>query len=183
MSKWFRNLKGNCSFIVRRGWTLALGYIYLAQYRDVLSVLCDTVEKETDIEAKRNAVKSLGMILSRAENVDGTISAKQSNEAALSSKVWTMLTECLDDYTVDSRGDVGSWVRIAACESIPATFKHVSQGNVRPAVGKLLRLSVEKMDRVRKGAGQTLCILIPLWKDAEEQLVEFVKSCFLVGLG
>jgi len=73
MSKWFRNLQGNGSFIVRRGWTLALGYIYSVQYQDVLSVLCDTVETETDIEAKRNAVKSLGMILSRAENVDGTI--------------------------------------------------------------------------------------------------------------
>ena len=109
--------------------------------------------------------------------------AKKSNEVTLSSKVWTMLPQCLDDYTVDSRGDVGSWVRIAACESIPATLKHVSQGNVRSTVGKLLRLSVEKMDRVRKAAGQTLCILIPLWRDAEEQLVEFVRSCVLVGLG
>jgi tubulin-specific chaperone D len=92
-------------------------------------------------------------------------------------RIWSIFTNCLDDYTVDSRGDVGSWVRMAACESLIAVFKFASQQEVRKTVGKLLRLSVEKMDRVRTVAGKTLCILVPLWKEAEDQLKEYFTKC------
>ena len=91
-------------------------------------------------------------------------------------KIWSLLTNCLDDYTVDSRGDVGSWIRMAACESLVPAFKHVSQQDVKVTIGKLLRLSVEKMDRVRTVAGNTLCLLVPQWTDAEDGLKEFVEG-------
>jgi tubulin-specific chaperone D len=91
-------------------------------------------------------------------------------------RIWSILTNCLDDYTVDSRGDVGSWIRMAACESLVPVFKHTSQQDVRLTMGKLLRLSVEKMDKVRIVGGRTLCDLIPQWIDAEDSLKEFVAG-------
>jgi len=69
LSIWFRNLQGKSSFIVHRGWALTFGYIHLSQYDDVLSVLYDSIEREMDIEAKRNAIKSVGLIFSRAQVV------------------------------------------------------------------------------------------------------------------
>jgi tubulin-specific chaperone D len=84
------------------------------------------------------------------------------------------LTNCLDDYTVDSRGDVGSWIRIAACASLVPIFRHSKNVDIRPTVAKLLRLSVEKMDRVRSMAGESLGSLIPLWSDTEDSLKEFI---------
>jgi tubulin-specific chaperone D len=86
------------------------------------------------------------------------------------------LTNCLDDYTVDSRGDVGSWIRMAACESLIPVFQHASQHDIRATIGKLLRLSVEKMDRVRAVSGRTLCVLTPQWTEAEEGLKDFVTG-------
>lgn len=71
---------------------------------------------------------------------------------------------------------MGSWVRIAASESLPSIFKHVPSQHIRAAISKLLRLSVEKMDRVRNVAGQTVCLLVPQWHDAEEELSKFIKS-------
>lgn len=88
------------------------------------------------------------------------------------------MTASLDDYTVDSRGDVGSWVRMAACESLVPTFRHTSQVNIRGIIGKLLRLSVEKMDRVRNVSGRTLCTLVPLWAEAESDLRSFIEAYF-----
>jgi hypothetical protein len=70
---------------------------------------------------------------------------------------------------------VGSWIRMAACESLIPAFKFSAQANVHLTMGKLLRLSVEKMDRVRSVAGKTLCTLVLEWSDAESVLKEFVK--------
>lgn len=95
-------------------------------------------------------------------------------------RIWSILTNCLDDYTVDSRGDVGSWIRMAACESLVPVFEHTSQEEVRLTIGMLLRLSVEKMDKVRTVAGRTLCVLIPQWTDAEDGLKEFIEGYVLM---
>ena len=91
-------------------------------------------------------------------------------------RIWTALTSCLDDYTVDSRGDVGSWIRMAACESILPVFKYASDEDFNLTIGKLLRLSVEKMDKVRSVAGQTLCTLVSQWSEADDLLRTFVEG-------
>src|SRR5271169_5677663 len=94
----------------------------------------------------------------------------------LGGRIWSVLTNCLDDYTVDSRGDVGSWIRIATCESLPSIYGQISIENPCLTIGKVLRLSVERMDRVRIVAGHTLLTLIPRWKDADHRLSSFITS-------
>jgi len=84
---------------------------------------------------------------------------------------------------VDSRGDVGSWIRIAACTSLEPVFRHSENVDIRLAIPKLLRLSVEKMDRVRIISGGALCALVSLWSDVEEDLRTFTERYSLFDEG
>jgi tubulin-specific chaperone D len=89
-------------------------------------------------------------------------------------RIWSILTECLDDYSIDSRGDVGSWIRMSACESLVPLYPNIKE-DIRVTIGKLLRLSVERMDRVRSVAGRTLCVIIPS-SNVETDLKEFIDK-------
>jgi hypothetical protein len=69
--KWSGNLSAKTNFILRRGWALAFGYLHLSCYDDILELLCNTIENENDIETKRNAIKSVRLIFSKAPSVNG----------------------------------------------------------------------------------------------------------------
>jgi Tubulin folding cofactor D C terminal len=68
---------------------------------------------------------------------------------------------------------------MAACESLIPVLKFLLQEDIHGTVGKLLRLSVEKMDRVRIVAGRTLCTIILQWTDAAGALKEIVAWYFI----
>ena len=58
---------------------------------------------------------------------------------------------CLDDYTTDQRGDVGSLVRIAAVDAVSTALKKnlLDQRDRQVLAAKVCGLAVEKLDRVR----------------------------------
>jgi len=158
MDKWLRNLQAKATFIVRRGWATAFGYLRSSRVNETLMALCDAIDTDLDVEVRRNAVQSIQLICSR-ENVEGTLSRSERNpdgDGDLRLRMWSVVTACLDDYSVDSRGDVGSWIRMAACDSLVPLFKTAPIDLAIVTIGKLLRLSVERMDRVRQAAGKTL---------------------------
>ena len=70
LPKWSTHLKSNSNFILRRGWTTTFGYIHLSEYEVILGLLCQSLENETDIEAKRNAAKSIGLVFERVTDVE-----------------------------------------------------------------------------------------------------------------
>ena len=72
LQTWLGNINRKTTFTVRRGWTIALGYVHIPEYRPVLSALCDTVGNDIDVEAKRNALKSIGLIFSKLETFAGS---------------------------------------------------------------------------------------------------------------
>ncbi|CAM8906862.1 unnamed protein product [Rhodiola kirilowii] len=146
----------------RRGSALALGvlpYNLLAKrWRDVLLKLCNSClieenPEDRDAEARVNAVKGLN-------------------------EVMTSLFKALDDYSVDNRGDVGSWVREAAmdglerCTYILCSVDHVSNtgGAVETdkrleffdvhiataLIGGIAKQAMEKMDKLREVAAKVL---------------------------
>ena len=172
LTEWLPHLRHKTNFTARRGWTMALGHIELQSYITLLLALCESILSEKDIEAKRNAIQSVGLIFSRLTYWE---------DPAIVTRIWSTLTDCLDDYTVDQRGDVGSWIRIAACEALVPLMKFSSQENVEKTIGKILRLCVEKMDRVRTVAGRTLCAIVPQWPVSEESLLEFVGTAKQTG--
>ncbi|PNY04717.1 tubulin-specific chaperone D-like protein, partial [Trifolium pratense] len=100
----YLNMLTDPNVAVRRGSALAIGvfpYELLAcQWRNVILKLCGCCKieenpDERDAEARVNAVKGL-----------------------VSNEVMTSLFKALDDYSVDNRGDVGSWVREAALDGL-----------------------------------------------------------------
>ena len=72
LRKWLGHLQGKSSFIVRRGWATALGYVRLSEYNDILEVLRSVVENDADVEVKRNSIKSIGLIFSGITAFQGT---------------------------------------------------------------------------------------------------------------
>ncbi|KAL5796379.1 hypothetical protein ACOSQ2_001199 [Xanthoceras sorbifolium] len=113
---------------VRRGSTLAIGvlpYEVLAKmWRDVLLKLCsccaiEVKPEDRDVEARVNAVKGLISVcetLTQARE-DSSIRSGEDDISVfhlIKDEVMSSLFKAVDDYSVDNRGDVGSWVREAA---------------------------------------------------------------------
>lgn len=78
---------------------------------------------DRDAEARVNAVKGLVSvceILTQEKSVGSRPSGQDEMDLILliKNEVMTSLLKALDDYSVDNRGDVGSWVREAAMDGL-----------------------------------------------------------------
>ncbi|XP_075094332.1 tubulin-folding cofactor D isoform X4 [Nicotiana tabacum] len=116
----------------RRGSSLALGvlpYKYLAKgWKDILWKLCAACEIEAkpedrDAEARVNSAKALVSvceILTATEEYSHLFSAEECRSlyVFIKNEVMQTLFKALDDYSVDNRGDIGSWVREAAIDGL-----------------------------------------------------------------
>jgi hypothetical protein len=76
-----------------------------------------------------------------------------------------LISEGLDDYTTNARGDVGSLVRIEAVKAAGAVWAVLPQhpensGVFMKLYGKGLRLAAEKLDKVRSAAYQAIAGLL-----------------------
>ncbi|KAH7328316.1 tubulin folding cofactor D C terminal-domain-containing protein [Stachybotrys elegans] len=93
-----------------------------------------------------------------------------------------LLSEGLDDYTTNARGDVGSHVRVEALRAVKHVWTHgksqpSDSSHLRESVEALfrstLRLSAEKLDRVRPEAQTALATLM-----RDEYLLTFGRLTF-----
>jgi len=81
-----------------------------------------------------------------------------------------MISEGLEDYTTNARGDVGSLVRIEAARAASALWANQETLNLdafKKLFGKVLRAAAEKLDRVRT-EGQK-AVAAALYKIASDQ--------------
>ncbi|KAJ6832004.1 tubulin-folding cofactor D [Iris pallida] len=113
----------------RRGASLALGilpYTFLAvRWTFILKKLCSSCliqdkPDDPDAEARVNAVRGL---VSVCETLTGGSDSHNSLDNGsifllIKEEVIETLFKALDDYSVDNRGDVGSWVREAAMDGL-----------------------------------------------------------------
>ncbi|XP_048530765.1 tubulin-folding cofactor D [Triticum urartu] len=112
----------------RRGGALALGILpyefLLLKWMPVMSKLCSscTIEDKADdpdAEARVNSVRGLILVCETlTSNVDQSSDIGESVYAYIKVEVMPALFRALDDYAVDNRGDVGSWVREAAMDAL-----------------------------------------------------------------
>lgn len=82
----------------------------------------------------------------------------------------------LDDYTIDERGDVGSWVRIACVQGLTSCIEDLFSASestenfqeflpllkYHQAVAGILKQGVERLDNVRQEAGACFLRLLKL---------------------
>jgi hypothetical protein len=86
------------------------------------------------------------------------------------------LEDGLDDYTLDERGDVGSWIRMAcigglssfietlfSCASVTPNFaEYLPPAKFHSAVAGIIKQGVGRLDNVRQDAGSNLLRLLHL---------------------
>ncbi|CAH2063338.1 unnamed protein product [Thlaspi arvense] len=166
---------------VRRGSALALGVLpyelLISKWKDVVLKLCSACKIEAnpedrDAEARMNAVKGLTSVCetltqrSDPENDDLTL------YILIKTEVMDTLLTALDDYSVDNRGDVGSWVREAAIHGLEkCTYILCKKMGTNSAgdssslfdsnlanrlIGGIVKQGVEKMDKLRETAAKSL---------------------------
>ncbi|KAJ7288359.1 TBCD protein [Mycena rebaudengoi] len=127
--------------------------------------------KPISIEARRNCYAAMPqLLLNVVPHLSQHISVETLN-ALLDS-----LLRGLEDYTIDERGDVGSWIRIAClrgltsfceillpkAESVPAFEEYFPAAKYQSLVGGILKQGVERLDNVRQEAGECLLLLLHL---------------------
>lgn len=119
------------------------------------------------------------------------------------------LLEGLTDYSVDERGDVGSWIRIASIKGLASFAEtlfscrkvmnnlevYFTPEKYHDAVSGILKQGVERLDNVRLHAGQQFMkvLLLPLpnvegcerWKICGEGIITrlFVRWVLRTSLG
>ena len=94
------------------------------------------------------------------------------------------LLAVMDDYSVDQRGDVGSWSREAAMNAMVTLLQvvwcqeadlndgvYVPNATICYMVAAILKQSVERIDRTRQCAGEALLATLLVSKKNQTQLL------------
>lgn len=131
-SKYLQLLRSDPNVAVKRGSALALSVlpyeVLIPDWRIILKTLsaaCLVPENpdDRDAETRVNAVRGLATVCETltGAGIDSTPSVPASEEFQLDvirNDVMDCLFKALEDYSIDNRGDVGSWVREAAMEAL-----------------------------------------------------------------
>ncbi|CAA6656204.1 unnamed protein product [Spirodela intermedia] len=188
------SLLGDSNVAARRGAALALGVmpaeLLVTNWRVVIGKLCGACKiqddpDDRDVESRVNSVLGLVSVCETLTSEGKSVFFNGDEELQLylliKNEVLQTLFMALDDYTVDNRGDVGSWVREAAMEGLErSTYilcKRDSLGRMRPSgdnclsdipnvelsgtlavrlVGGIAKQAVEKIDKIRDAAARRL---------------------------
>ena len=135
IGKYINGIRTDSNPGATRGYALALGnlprkllspdYVTLNEVIDCLTKYSKTSSKvgdESDAELRRNCIVSLVRVCEtvgiKKDVVDGINHPLVHLNKAHIRKVYYTLFEAANDYTFDRRGDVGSWCRVAAMESL-----------------------------------------------------------------
>lgn len=162
---------------VARGYSMALGAIptkLVAPNERVLSAVLECLYKlakpsslvcgEGDAETRRNALQALSKV------VKIIVASEDKEKHALLTptrieRILKAFGTSMDDYKSDRRGDVGSWCRIEAMTGfvrllVTSSFLQVNRAGlesvVTVGVKKIVRQLCEKLDTVRKHAGECM---------------------------
>lgn len=151
---------------LQRGFALAAGVCGESKASgELVSSLCHAIVRNSDIEVRRNASKSLSNI---------PLSSLQANVNV----VFSTLSSGICDYTTDERGDVGSLVREACMNSVANILvhlhedanehtSHINSGLLEDKLLEILRDIVfeccGRIDRTRVIAGKTLKVVCKLF--------------------
>lgn len=160
----------------QRGNTLAIGamplWLFVDRYVPLNKLLTKIIKTTLVIEKRVNAVKSLGAL---HRELFKSAQCAIPDEQAYQESIETMLG-ALKDYTVDSRGDIGSVVRLAAMTEAPNLLNHMIIGRqyFHQYIGILLLHLVDKLDKLRLVAIRLLSTYcegpsLP-WKELEESV-------------
>jgi hypothetical protein len=139
----------------RRGHILVLGEV-------LADVSNDTIDLHKVTKTLISAACRAGMVEIRVAGVKALGRVTVSDRMVLKT-----IVDALDDYAIELRGDVGSWVRSEAITAIlthweRSRFESIPDDLKWEFMAKLVRLSAEKLDRLRLQAGEALLTISPI---------------------
>ena len=131
----------------QRGFTLAIGafpkWFLIKQFTPLMNLLNKFIRSGAVIEKRVNAIRAVGNLLSLSLSLELDTLQIEAKKVVVETLLWA-----LDDYTIDSRGDIGSIVRLATMETYPVVMT-----NDEPVYrSKLIRHIFDKLDKLRKSA-------------------------------
>ncbi|KAF9354091.1 hypothetical protein BGX26_008096 [Mortierella sp. AD094] len=180
--KYLARIANGAERLGQRGFALALGEI---DYRDehhaqwipkVVQALSKVVlaTEVADPEARRNAVNAITNIIKVLDR-----KYQQLISPELSGKILQLYFSGLQDYSIDHRGDVGSWIREACMLGLEVMVplvarldyeamessgqqhsRYFSDQDHTDALARLLQQSVEKIDRIRERAAGVMVTIL-----------------------
>ncbi|KAJ6559228.1 TBCD protein [Mycena vulgaris] len=130
-----------------------------------------TPTAKLSIEARRNCYAAIPQILlTIVPRLSQHVSAETFNS------LLDAMIHGLEDYTIDERGDVGSWIRIACLRGLTAFCEilmpnastlsgfeeYFSSAKYHVIIGGILKQGVERLDNVRQDAGECFQTLVRL---------------------
>lgn len=166
------------------GFMIALGAVYHVLPED--SPSADTVlsgrkrimttliqaSKASDIETRVVAIRALTLTLP-------TVHEKVTDPDP---ELLVAVEDCLNDYTINERGDVGSLSRFQALLAIEQIWSLSQQSNLELPPGKLpslvtvQRLAMERLDKVRLQAAKCLCIIEGVQLDSSTDVYSYMTN-------
>ncbi|KAF7380514.1 hypothetical protein HZH68_016379 [Vespula germanica] len=170
VNRYLDNLKSS-SQVVRIGFAQAVGHFPLfikkARVKDIIEALIECTRISDDTlkwaESRKEALHSLTMI----------IQTLNINEAdvwqVFALQIYNCYLFALKEYTIDSRGDIGAWVREAAMTGLHVLTNLVLQANLlfllneslmTNIIGGIAQQAVERIDGIRAQAGIVFSALI-----------------------
>ncbi|KAG5439556.1 hypothetical protein PCANB_002132 [Pneumocystis canis] len=155
------------------GLVYALGEIkYFEKYQDILELFIN-ITPSSNIIFKKNSIKTLGKILSSSKEY--FLSSSFDFECLHLDKLIQLFLNGLNDYSKNSQGDIGSWIRKESMISIFHVLEVAFNYNIyfltdalfHSIIGSLLRQTVGKLDSVREIAGIQLKNIISLCQNKQ----------------
>ncbi|KAM4691322.1 tubulin-specific chaperone D [Rhinophrynus dorsalis] len=161
--------------MVRCGFSLALGalpqFMLSSKLKQVLEglrrVTCISGKDVSFAESRRDALKAVAQVCKTVGvKADGSATEVVCSENI--PLIYNTLLNCMNDYTTDSRGDVGAWVREAAMTGLLDITLLLVQSDpeligadfIQRMMCSLSQQSAEKIDRYRARAGSIFLNLL-----------------------
>ncbi|XP_076750514.1 tubulin folding cofactor D [Xylocopa sonorina] len=170
INRYLDNLQSN-NQLVRIGFAQAIGYfplfIICERVKDIIETLikCTQISESTLkwAESRKEAIHALIMVCQ-------TLGVKQADKwSVYVSDLYNCYLLTLKEYTIDSRGDIGAWVREAAMTGLHMLTNLVSQAKLFSVlnedlmaniIGGIAQQAVERIDGIRAQAGIVFSALI-----------------------
>ncbi|KAK9390526.1 armadillo-type protein [Lipomyces mesembrius] len=161
----------------RPGFVLALGSLRPQVDESAIISICDLAsasQKECDISIRVASVRAFDALLSS----DGDWI---SDSPLYKSKIMVALACGLQDYTtLPSRGDIGSHLRRASIKTVTAhaskLFTSSESSDETIILTNLVRISLEKMDKLRLDSLRALRVIIPLLSFGATEIQQIIAE-------
>lgn len=163
--RWIRSIEKETVY-AKRGYYLGLGSLPKVLIGDHFNTLVESfvngmdINKNEDVESRKNSILGVTAFISHNGFSEDGINRDNARS------IFNSIVNSLDDYTTDSRGDIGSLIRETALDAFNSLLKYlgdemsdwIKNETLLAFLQKTMKQLFEKIDRTREVAGKSLVL-------------------------